>query len=328
VSWSSAISLLVGLTVVAVLIVTNDPAEILRLLLQAGWGMAAVLALHLPQIVFAALGWAPLIEDPRRPGWGTLVRLRWIRQAVNALLPVVQIAGEVARAQLLVLRGVRGVAAAASVVVDLATEMAAQIAFAAVGLAVLLLVPHAGAGAGWMAVLIAAGAVLAAGFMAAQRWGLFRVVEGFMARLGGGRGTGAAGLHDAVVRLYRAPRRLWLSGAAHLVSWLLGTLEMWVAMRLLGIEAGLAEALVVESLSQTVRSLGFLIPGALGVQEGGFVVICALFGIPPEQALALALLRRLRDILLGLPGVIAWRWEATARGEAAPAAAASARTLP
>jgi uncharacterized membrane protein YbhN (UPF0104 family) len=71
---------------------------------------------------------------------------------------------------------------------------------------------------------------------------------------------------------------------------------------------------VIESLGQVVRSMGFLVPGALGVQEGGYVLVCGLFGIPPEQALALSLVRRLRDLLLGLPGLVAWRWEAARAG--------------
>ena len=328
-SRSAALSLLVGLTVAVVLIVTNDPREILHLLLGAGWGIAAVVALRLPQILFSALGWASLIDDPRRPGWRTLVRLRWIREAVNAMLPVAQVGGDFVRAQLLLRRGVSGVAAAASVAVDLATEMAAQVVFALLGLAVLLLIPHSGGASGWTVGIVALIGILAAGFIAAQRWGLFRLVERLLQPLAGRgeraakqAGGAAAGLHDAVVRLHRAPRRLWLSGMAHLASWLLGTLETWAAMRLLGIEgAGLEEALVIESLGQAVRSLGFMIPGALGVQEGGSVLVCALFGIPPEQAIALALIRRIRDVTLGLPGIVAWRWAAMAGPETRPVAA-------
>jgi uncharacterized membrane protein YbhN (UPF0104 family) len=72
-----------------------------------------------------------------------------------------------------------------------------------------------------------------------------------------------------------------------------------------------------------VRNAAFLVPGGLGVQEGGFVLIGALFGVPPKQAIALSLIRRVRDIVLGLPGLVAWRWEAATaqdrRGPAAPA---------
>jgi putative membrane protein len=334
--WSALVTLLVGLAVAAYLVGANEPDEILRLLGAVGWwGMLAVLALRLPQILFAALGWAPLIDAAGRPGWGALVRMRWIRDAVNALLPVAQVGGDVVRAQLLVrCGGTRTVPATASVAVDLATELTALFAFAAIGLAVLLHLPHRGDATGWLVAATALCGAMAFGFLAAQRRGLFRLVERLLPRMTGGSAragraaAGMAGLHEAVLRLHRAPRRLWSSAAAHLLSWLLGTLETWAALRLLGIEVGLAEALVIESLGQLARSLGFMIPGALGVQEGGFVLACGLFGIPPEQALAFALLRRIRDIALGLPGLVAWRWEAMAGARAATTAAGIAGRTP
>lgn len=325
--WSALVTLLVGAAVLAALLATNDLGEILRLLAGLSWGILLVVALRLPQILASAIGWAPLIEDAARPGWPRLFRQRWIRDAVNALLPVAQVGGDVVRAQLLIRRGVGTVPATASVAVDLATELAAQFAFAVLGLAVLWHLPHQGA-AGWAIAATAVLGVMAGGFLAAQRWGLFRLVERLLPRLARPGRTGVAGLHEAVVGLYRAPRRLWASGAAHLASWLLGVLETWVTLRLLGIEAGLAEALVVESLGQLARSLGFMVPGAIGVQEGGFVLACGFFGIPPEQALAFALVRRIRDIVLGLPGIIAWRWDAAAIAQAAPPHPPSAvRTL-
>ncbi len=315
-TWSALITLVVGLAAVAFLVAANEPAEIFRLLGAAGWGMVAVIALRLPQILFAALGWAPLIDGPGRPGWAALVRMRWIRDSVNALLPVAQVGGEFVRAHLLVRQGTGTVPATASVAVDLATELAAQFVFALIGAAMLLRLPHQGqTAAEWAFAATALCGAMALAFLAAQRWGLFRLVERLVPKLTGRasvRADGArmAGLHEAVLGLHRAPRRLWSSGAAHLASWFLGTLEAWAALRILGVEAGLAEALVVESLGQLARSLGFMVPGAFGIQEGGFVLACSLFGIPPEQALAFALIRRIRDIAFALPGLVAWRWEA------------------
>lgn len=329
--WSTGISLAIGLAIAVALIATNDPAEIFGLLLQAGWGLALVVALNISQIVASAAGWAPVIDDPRRPSLSFLSRLRWIRVSTNALLPIVQAVGELIRAQLLARAGVDKVKVIASVATDLGTEMASQIVFSLLGLAVLLLIPHAGGDTTLRIAVI--GTLLGAGvtgvFMAAQRWGLFRLVERLLPKLAARAGWSSlgelSGLHDAVVRLYREPRRLWASGGWHFVSWLLGVLETWAAMWALGIPGGLAEALVIESLGQAVRSAGFFIPGALGVQEGGYVLICALFGIPPDRAIALVLLRRLRDIVIGVPGIIAWRW--TAAAPAIPAAS-PARSQP
>jgi hypothetical protein len=114
------------------------------------------------------------------------------------------------------------------------------------------------------------------------------------------------GLHDTITELYRNPRRLCGSGGLHLASWLLGTLETLAALHVLGIEAELREALIIESLSQAVRSAGFAVPGALGIQEGGYIVICGLLGVSPQQAIEVSLLRRIREVVLGVPGLLAW----------------------
>jgi uncharacterized membrane protein YbhN (UPF0104 family) len=67
------------------------------------------------------------------------------------------------------------------------------------------------------------------------------------------------------------------------------------------------------------------VPGALGVQEGGYIVICGLYGLSPELAIALSLVKRLREIAVGLPALVVWRWF-----EARPAAASlpSSGTVP
>jgi uncharacterized membrane protein YbhN (UPF0104 family) len=53
------------------------------------------------------------------------------------------------------------------------------------------------------------------------------------------------------------------------------------------------------------------VPGALGVQEGAFVMIGAALGIDATTALALATARRLRDVIVFFPGLIAWQWAET-----------------
>jgi hypothetical protein len=69
----------------------------------------------------------------------------------------------------------------------------------------------------------------------------------------------------------------------------------------------LGEALVIESLLHAIRGAAFAIPGALGAQEGGLVLLCAIFGIPPEQAIALSLVKRAADVVVGAPGLLAWQ---------------------
>ncbi len=65
-----------------------------------------------------------------------------------------------------------------------------------------------------------------------------------------------------------------------------------------------SDALLLESLGQAIRGAAFAIPGALGVQEGGYLLLAPLVGLPPEAALALSLIKRARELMLGLPGLI------------------------
>jgi len=67
------------------------------------------------------------------------------------------------------------------------------------------------------------------------------------------------------------------------------------------------KSLVIESLLHAVRGAAFAVPSALGAQEGALVLLCAAFGIPPEEAIALSLVKRAADLVLGVPGLIGWQ---------------------
>ena len=99
-----------------------------------------------------------------------------------------------------------------------------------------------------------------------------------------------------------------MSCAWRLAGWLVGAGEVWLALHFLGHPVTVAEALLLESLSQAVHSMAFLIPGAIGVQEGGFILLGQVIGLSPELALALSLVKRIRGLLIGVPALIAWQY--------------------
>ncbi len=300
-----------GLAIALSLVAANNAGQILAAIAGAGWGVLLVVALHLPQTAASAFGWRPLVLGAR-PSLSTLFRLRFVREAVNALLPVAQVGGDVVRARLLTRTGVPLAASAASCTADLTLEMASQAAFTLLGVAALFAGPRSRPAEGLAIGGAVAAMLVAGGFLAAQRLGLAEHLGGLLVRLGErARWPALGGLHglgEALRRVYADPGRVAASGAAHLVSWLLGVLETGAGLWALGLHPSWREALVVESLGQMVRSLGFAVPGALGVQEGGYVLICSLFGIAPSGALALSLIRRVREIALGAPGLMLWQW--------------------
>jgi putative membrane protein len=310
VKWPALIGLALGLAAVIALVAFNDAAQIARILVMAGWGLLAVMVVHVPLTLGAALGWRDLIDSPAAPSLLRLLKLRWIKEAVNALLPVAQVGGEFVRARLLIAEGVSLRIAAASCTVDVAAGVVGLFAYTLLGLTFFLLAPHDLAMATLAERGIAVGGVIAVGVVAAPRLGLLKLAETVINRIGAGQNWAAlgdvSGLHEAVVALYRQPKRLWSSAAWHLLAWMGGTVETYVAMMVLGLHPTLAEAFVIDSLGQAVRAAGFAVPGALGVQEGGYILVCGLFGVGPDQALALSFVRRIRELALGVPGLLVW----------------------
>jgi putative membrane protein len=295
-----------GIALALTLLLRNDLRGIGETLLGVGWWILLIAALHLPQILFAVLGWRALFEKPR-PGLWLLFRIRWVRDSVNTLLPVAKLGGDVVRIRLLSRRGVRLPIVASSTVVDVFLEVATQIAFT-LGAVILLLASSQAEDVSQLALGTCAGAVVVAGILiAGQRLGALKLVERLAARGGvWSRLNILSGLHAEVGELCRHPKRIFLSAGFHFTAWFLGTFETFAAMELVGLHAVVREALIIEALGHAVRAAGLAIPGAMGVQEGGYLVICAIFGIGPEQALALALIHRIREVILGAPGLLLW----------------------
>jgi hypothetical protein len=50
------------------------------------------------------------------------------------------------------------------------------------------------------------------------------------------------------------------------------------------------------------------VPGALGIQEAALVMVCGFVGLSPETAMLIAIVKRLRDVALGIPGLVMWQW--------------------
>src|SRR4029079_14237179 len=100
---------------------------------------------------------------------------------------------------------------------------------------------------------------------------------------------------------------LLASPVVHMAGWIIGVAEVLIVFACMGHPVSIVEAVVIESLLHAIRGAAFAIPGALGAQEGGLVLLCAAFGIPPEQAIALSLVKRAADLVLGGPGLLGWQ---------------------
>jgi putative membrane protein len=196
--------------------------------------------------------------------------------------------------------------------VDTTFEFISHIVFTLIGLGLLVLSAVEHDLGNYATAGIVAACTVAATVLAAQWFGLAKFIEWAAEKLGESWGwtgpSGTKGLHQAILSLYRSPRRIAGCFLFHLVSWALGAVEIYVSLRPLGHDIGIVSCLIIEALAQAMRSAGFAVPGALGVQEGGYILAGGLFGLSPEVGIAVSLIRRLRDVLLGLPALAAWHW--------------------
>ena len=198
----------------------------------------------------------------------------------------------------------------ASTIVDVTTELLAQIAFIALGLAILSArAPHTSFAQSLTKVAVI-GLVLAAVagglFIALQRYG--HSITGKLAtRVLRGAGAATAAVTATFDAIYDSPLRVGLSSAVHLAGWIASAVGTWIAFHLIGTHVDLASVLAIESLVCAARSAAVFIPNALGVQEAAYAVLAPVFGVGAEFGLAVSLLRRARDIAVGVPILLIWQ---------------------
>lgn len=278
-------------------------------------GALVVIGIYLVEFSAETGAWlATLVEAPARAQWfRRLFLVRLVGEAVNDLTPLASVGGEPLKAVLL--RRYYGLgyrASGASLVLATTVGCVALVVFLAGGFVLIALdarfssAAKTAAGAGLAALVVAIGL-----FVAVQR---YRVSS----RLAGWLGTTRAGarvlavLHhveDFDERLARFQtahgRRLALALATGLASWYLGAFAIWCSAYLLGSPITLAEAYMVETLTQLVRTGAFFVPIGLGVQEGAFVLAFEVLTGQAALGLAVGLVKRGRELVWIVAGLAA-----------------------
>ena len=311
----AAVAALGGLILVG-LVVWFGGREIGAEVWQAGWAIPINIVIHLLQLASAGCAWRLLVGERQYPPQA-FFRFRLVREGVNSLLPVAQIGGPLVAIRLKTKAGISGALAGAGTTLDLTVEAAMQLIFTLAGLGLLGAEGADSEWAHWVEGGVALGGVGLLAFVAAQRAGLMRLIEGLFNRLRkffpNLSMETLQGLHQELIRLQKERWALAQAAAFHLASWAGGMFEIHVGLLAMGHEVSLRQAFIIESLGMAARSAGFAVPGALGVQEGGFILVCGLFGIGPDMGLALSMLKRLREIIVGSAGLLTWQWHELSR---------------
>jgi putative membrane protein len=308
------VSGLLGLALLIALVISTDFTGMVQTMERGGWKLFLLIPYRSLFFLLYAIGWLYLLrpyDSERHAGLGYLFWVTTVRDAIDRLLPVASVGGGVAAVRLLRWRGLAAAPVGASVVVEILLTLSASYLFTAVGL--LLLSEFNAPGPEYRRLLVAFLVTLPVPAVTALllRYGsVFRRLQRCLRPLVGesALSDGAAALDRELLACFRRGRTLLFAGTLQFAALISGSFEIWFALRLFGHPVGANTALVLESMTQAIRHLAFVIPAGLGVQEAGLVLFGHALGINGELALAVSMTKRAREVLCGLPSLMSWQW--------------------
>jgi len=304
---------LAGASLLTFLLVRHGIGDVASAVAAARWGVLAVVVFHLVPLFGDTLSWWVLFPGKYRVPLPVAFRMRWIGESVSNLVPTSAVGGEIVRTRVAALNGAPLGIAAATVLGDVTLGICVQTVFTLTGVGLLIVET----GRTNILVPALAGVPLAmlavAGFYAAQRIGIFKILSGLVGRFSKDPSwqsvlAKGGGIDEAIREVYARRRAVAACCVFTMGSWLCSSVEVWIALRAVGVQAGFDKAIILESICQGVRAAMFFIPGGLGVQEGGYMVVGGFLGIPADMALAISLIRRARELAIGVPGLLAWQF--------------------
>jgi putative membrane protein len=302
------VAFVVGVAFLALLILRADWPVLLNALKVMGPGGLLFLVLfHLPVIATGGVAWwyfGRNLPGAALPGF---VRARLVRDSVATALPFSQLGGFAAGIRVLAVSGVPAIWCGLTMFADLAAEFASLFPYVAIGLAALAVL------APWSGLLrpLAIGASLVAAVLLVAWFERGRVARWLRVPVGKivSRFSGTGPIPDfrrVLDNLDLSHRAIAANFALHFGRWVIGAVETWVAFLLMGVHISPGKALIVDSISAALRIFAFLVPAAIGVQEGLYVLACGIVGLPPAIALAFSFAWRARDLLIGFLGLAVW----------------------
>lgn len=278
-------------------------------------GPGALLSILVPTLLvylLEAVGWRwTLRQHAIRVGFGRLFAIRMAGEAINSSTPAAYVGGEPLKAYLLKSYGVPMVDGLASVITAKTIMTLAQIVFMGCGLVLSIwrLPPGRGPLLGGLAslVLLAFGVFL---FILVQRRGLgasvlalLRQVRIKIEALDRHRDK-LLTLDQSIQAFYRNDRRAFgMSFVAYLLGWMTETLEVYAIFYFLAVPIDVLTAFCLAALAILIKGGTFFIPGSLGAQEGGYVLLLLAFGYTDITGITFALIRRLREVFWILFGL-------------------------
>jgi len=301
------IALTIGVAAVAAAVIRAGAGAVAQALESLHLSGLLVLALlHLPIVVLMGFAWRLASGDDPPASPSRFVWARFVRDAAGEVLPFLYLGG-VAFGVRALGRGRVITLGAVSACIDGVIELTAKLPYVLAALLTLLALGPQTHFTRLLSVAFAATCVVVASLAVARRslgTSLSAMARAVSARwpavLSLDDGDAGRDLQACFDRILRQRTRLWSGFALHLCCWCLGAGEAWIIFRLLGVDLTLSQALAIDGTVVGLRTFGFMVPAAAGVQEVSYMLAAAVFGIPPAAAIAASFARRARDLLLGV----------------------------
>jgi len=302
--------LVVGLLTLVLIVWHIGPGQIYDAAAQLG--PVALLVLLIPSVIMyvvEAYGWKVTLGPSAKaiPFWRVLA-IRTAGEVVNMTTPTAYVGGEPLKAYLLKKHHVPMVEGLASVIIAKTTMTIAEVLFILLGIAlgVWLLGGNDSSGHTVAAALVSVGLLAfgTAAFVFVQRQGLFTWILGFLRKIGlkiaylEAREEKLRSLDRTILEFYRHNRSaFYASTGLFFLGWMAEALEVYVIVYYLGGPAMALSAISIGALSVFIKGGTFFIPGSLGTQDGGNVLLLSAFGYSDVTGITFALLRRFRELV-------------------------------
>jgi len=316
--WLQWAGLPVGIAILIGLVLHEGVGGLLQVIGQAGYVLLWLVPFHALPLLLDAYAWHLLLGKR-----ASLMFLWWIamvREAVSRLLPVAGIGGEIVGIRLARWRVADASGVSASVIVEVMVTMAVQYAFSALGLVLIVASTHQADALRTIGLALLLSLPLPViAVVLLRRGGVFHAIERWAARLLGSdnsllQGIDGKQLDADIDALMSRAGLLFRSFLWQLSGYVIGALETYWALALLGHPVSVGGALAIEALTQAVRHAAFFVPAGLGVQDTAVVLLAQMFGVDREVALSLALVKRMREIVFGCAALVSWQVAEVVRG--------------
>jgi glycosyltransferase 2 family protein len=302
--------LALGFLTLTLLVWHIGPGKIYEAATQVGPG--ALLVILIPSLlmyVFEAYGWKITLGSAAHGiSFWKILAIRTAGEVVNMTTPTAYVGGEPLKAYFLQRHQIPMVEGLASVVIAKTIMTLAQVLFILVGIALAFWMLGAEGSSGQVAAasLLSVALLLfgVAAFIFVQKRGLFMWILRTLRGLGlhvaflESREEKLRSLDGIILNFYMHHRSAFYAATAlYLLGWLAEAVEVYVIILYLGGPASLLSAISIGALSVFIKGGTFFIPGSLGTQDGGNLLLLKAFGYSDVTGITFALLRRFRELV-------------------------------